>query len=295
MTEETAVIAIDVGGTKILAGLVGRDGKIHSVSRRPTVGQSLLDDICELSNDVFERARPLGLRVEGIGVATKGFVDPDRRMLVRSMSMGVEGLRIGDEVEARTGLPVFVNNDVHACTKGEMLFGVGRRHRNFLVYNAGTGVSSGIVSDGRLHVGAGGVAGEVGHMAIAAGNGGKCKCGRNGCLEDLVIRARDGEAIALADDSRLDPLPLPYKLLAIGLANLVNVFNPSAVALVGGMFLNNLEVAERFGPVVRRLCLVSAADSLAEIGVTANGYEAGLIGAGTLPFLAGAGRDTVPG
>jgi glucokinase len=288
-----ASIGIDIGGTKMLVGLIRADGRVLDRERAETRPTFLVEDMTRAVAAMLERASAAGLRVRGIGVAVKGFVDPEAGILVRSMSLDLEDLPVASLLATSFGLPVRVENDVHACTLGELRFGLGRTHRSFIVLNAGTGISAGFVVGGRLHVGAGGSAGEIGHMVVAADEARRCVCGRTGCLEDLILRCRAGETITMAPDERYGALTTEYRLLAIGLTNLVNAFNPSAVALAGGMLLQNPKAAEDLAAAVRRLCLRSAASVLGPIAPAFGGYEAGLVGAGSLPFLDASERATL--
>lgn len=285
MTMQNVAIGVDVGGTKILCGLVSEDGKVLRSEQRPTRPESLLEDICTAAEGAREQARALGREVLGAGVAIKGFIDPQAGVLIRSMSLGVHDLPIARKLSQRLSLPVRIENDVHAATVGEMRHGLGSRHNTMIVFNAGTGISAGLVADGKLLRGGSGMAGEIGHMVVDAGFPHACKCGRYGCLEDLILRHRRGEPIELAEGTHQDGLTPDYVLLALGIANLVNTLNPTAIALVGGMFLKNTAVIPAFAVAVRSSCLASAGSALGDIRPAAGGYEAGLLGAGTLPFL----------
>lgn len=290
MTQSVASIGIDVGGTKLLAGLVDADGQVLQVRRNDTRPGHLLDDMVDGAAWAAKQARDRDIAIVGIGVGLKGFVDAKAGRLVRSISLGLRDVPIADTLAKRFRLPCWLENDVHASALGELEFGLGRAHKDFIVFNAGTGISAGLIIDGRLHVGAGGMAGEIGHMAVLAGSGLRCACGRVGCLEDLIHRSRRGEAISLPSDARYGDMDVSYRLLAIGLANLVNAFNPSAIACVGGMLLNDTPAIAELAEVVRKLCLQSASDSLRQVVPAFGGYQAGLIGAGALPFLKSASR-----
>lgn len=282
MRERETAIGIDIGGTKVLGGLVEADGRIFERIEIPTRADRLLGDVVDLARSVASKASERGVGPNGVGVAAKGFVDSGSGRLVRSMSLGISDVPIVEAIQEALALPVCIANDVHACASGEIRYGLGREHDNLIVFNGGTGISAGFVSGGRLHQGAGGMAGEIGHMVVDGRETRRCACGRTGCLEDLVTRSRAGEPISVAEDARFGSLPPEYKLLAIGLANLVNGFNPSAVALVGGMFLKNPAVIGEFADAVQAMCLASAASSLQAIQPAAGGYDAVLLGAGTL-------------
>lgn len=285
MNEGLSSIGIDVGGTKLLCGIVKADGRILTVRQVETRASHLLLDMEALVADAQAEARGLGLTVSGIGIGMKGAIDPRAGKLVRSITLGLADLAITDVLRDRSGLSTWIENDVHAATLGELKFGLGREHRDFIMFNAGTGIAVGYVLDGRLHVGASGTAGEIGHMVVCGDLDLRCTCGRSGCLEDLIHRSRRGEPIAIASHEALKDVPIAYQLLALALTNLINAFNPSAVACMGGMLMNNAPMIDMLDQAVRRMALYPAAEALAPIVPAYGGYQAGLLGAASLPFL----------
>lgn len=279
----SSVVGIDIGGTKMLGGLLTASGAALATETRPTLSGSYLADVERLAGAMVTEAERRGLSLAGIGVGTTGMVDHAAGVLRRSMGLGVRDLPIRAVLEATYGLPAFVDNDIHAAALGELMFGVGRRYRDFLLVNAGTGLAVGMVLGGRLHRGVTNVAGEVGHTSVVA-DGDTCGCGLPGCVEGMVVRARAGETVRPVALARF-PVPAPdvaYAYLALATINLVNFLNPAAVVLAGGMFTRNPEGAAWVAEAVRRCALESAAEGLVHVGVSEAGPEAGLVGAAAL-------------
>jgi len=179
-----------------------------------------------------------------------------------------------------------VDNDLHAAALGELRFGVGRRVRDFIVFNAGTGIAAGLVLNGRLIRGASNAAGEIGHTSVEQ-HGPTCACGLPGCLEDSILRLRRGEEVPEVRLPQVPPPPAPaYAYVALGIIQMVNMLNPAAVVLTGGMFTGRPGAAEWVRDAVRALVLPIAATGLREIDLSAAGPRAGLIGAATLVWEA---------
>lgn len=283
--DERCSIGVDVGGTKILCGIIDADGRVVSTSQTETRPLHLLADIEAMVETVRTEALDRGRALNGIGIGMKGAVDAHTGRLVRSITLGLADIAVTEPLQQRFGLHVWMENDVHAGTLGELAFGIGKTHRDFIMFNAGTGIAAGFVLDRRLHVGASGKAGEIGHMVVAGNMEARCTCGRSGCLEDLIHRSRRGEPVAIAAHDALEGLPVAYQLLALALANLVNTFNPSAVVCMGGMLMNNTPMIAKLDQAVRSLALLPAVKALSPIVPAFGGYQAGLVGAGSLPFI----------
>ena len=271
---------IDVGGTKILGGLVSSDGKVVFEHRMPTRREHLLEDIVDVGRAIVAEA---GHEARAIGIGTTGYVDRENGVLRQSMNMGIGGLPLAKSLTEATGLPVFVENDVHAATVGEIHFGAGRRYEDFILYNAGTGLATGMVFAGRLHRGASNYAGENGHMSIDQSHTTICRCGCSGCVESLLLAARKGIDTVPAYLPRIEaPENKEYGYLALNLVQLINLLNPPAVVLAGGMFNGNPAATEWVKRAVRAHALPNALLGLREIELSRNAHFTGLIGAAAL-------------
>ncbi|WP_250291979.1 ROK family glucokinase [Frankia sp. CiP1_Cm_nod1] len=191
------VIGVDVGGTKVAAGVVDGSGTVLSSLRRPTPSQqpaAVADLIGEVVDELRAAVAPRPVQAVGIGAA--GLIDRDRSRVLFAPNLAWRDEPLRDEVSARTGLPVVVENDANAMAWGEYRFGAGRGEPDLVCVTVGTGVGGGIVLDGRLYRGRFGLGGEIGHMQLVAG-GRLCGCGNRGCLEAygsgnaLVAKARE--------------------------------------------------------------------------------------------------------
>lgn len=257
-------VGIDIGGTKLAAGVVAADGSILDRVRyaTPTDGDEIVEIVVAVARDFAERhhltSPPVGLGVAALVTADGGV------SFAPNLPWTNFGLR--DTLRARLEGPITVDNDANAAAWGEYRRGAGRGARGSMVMlTVGTGVGGGLVLDGQLLRGAGGMAGELGHIAILEG-GPLCACGQRGCLESLAsgtaIARMGREAVdrgTLAPDSplaALEPEAITGKAvtvaahagdagavgilasagrwLGIGIASLIAAFDPEIVVLGGG-------------------------------------------------------------
>jgi glucokinase len=259
-------VGIDIGGTKMLAGVVDGAGGVVEQQRRDTIGHDVAaveDTIVDLVTHFRER-----YEVAAVGIGAAGFVDASRSTVTFSPHLAWRDEPLRARVGERIRLPVVVDNDANAAAQGESRFGAGRGQRFVLCVNLGTGIGGALVLDGRVFRGANGMAGEFGHMQVVD-HGHRCPCGNRGCWEqyasgnalerearELVV-ARSPMAHRLSLMSGGDPAqlhgpmvteaardgdPLAIELIAdmgrwlgIGLANLVAAFDPSCVIIGGGV------------------------------------------------------------
>ena len=187
-------VGVDVGGTKVAAGLVDEAGTILRRTRRPTPSASPDDVEDVIAECVQELAE--GVEVEAVGIGAAGFVTADRATVLLAPNLSWRDEPLRDDVAKRTGLPVVVENDANAAAWGEYRFGAGRGEEHLVLVTVGTGIGGGIVLDGALHRGRHGIGGEIGHMQMVR-DGRRCGCGLRGCWEQyssgraLLHEARD--------------------------------------------------------------------------------------------------------
>lgn len=199
-------IGVDIGGTKIAAGVVDEEGRILAATARTTPATD--PELIEAA--VAEAIAELRVlhEVVGVGIGAAGFVDADRRHVVFAANLAWRDHPLADEVEALVGLPVVVENDANAAGWAEFRFGAGREQDDMLMFTVGTGLGGAVVLDGHLLRGAGGFAGEVAHMT-AVPDGQWCGCGRRGCLEQYTsgtALVRTARKRAAAGHGELGPL-----------------------------------------------------------------------------------------
>jgi len=200
-------LGIDIGGTKIAAGVVDHEGRLLATARRATAG---LDNggILAACADLVEE---LGARytIEGIGLGAAGFVDATRSRVIFAPNVPWRDEALREHLQQATGLPVVVENDANAAAWGEMRFGAAQGADDAIVITVGTGIGGGIIVNGQLIRGAGSMAGEIGHMNVKE-NGRRCGCGQFGCWKRYGSgRALVHEARGLAeyDSTRASPPP----------------------------------------------------------------------------------------
>jgi glucokinase len=263
-----AVIGIDLGATKT-AGLLFEGERIEQKHRLPTDAsspQGIEAGLMEICSRLIEEAAGKGLEVEALGLGIAGFIDFPRGVVTDAPNHPLHNYPVRDILQERFQVPVFVDNDGNLSALAESRMGAGKGANHLVHLTMGTGIGGGIILDGRVYRGALGAAAELGHMIIME-NGPLCNCGARGCLESLVSGvaiyrrverlAMAGEKSPLTDEFLADPacfaaddvcrhandgnkpardiLAEAGSHLGVGIASLVNIFNPEVVTLSGGL------------------------------------------------------------
>ena len=260
---EPVVIGADVGATKILVGAVTRSGEVVASRRSEVNGATRETTIHSIKTAINEFLHEWkGLRSLGIGVGLVGQTNPSTGIWLEAMNLPItEPVALGEELSSQHGIPVALDNDVHAATLAEMRWGIGKDSHDFIYLNVGTGIASGLVFNGQLLRGTQNYAGELGHMVVQP-DGPLCPCGRRGCVERIAsgggMLARVHELQVDFPDSILhaqaealmahsifaaadvgDPLAVKItsdaiQALSLALTNLVNLLNPEWIVYGGG-------------------------------------------------------------
>ena len=262
------VLALDVGGTKLAAGIVRGDGSVRSRLVEPADRDQGPDDMIRRHLDLGRRAAEgagVGASdIRAVGIACGGPLDPERGVILGPLHLpGWVDVPLVAIVEAAFGVPAAVDNDATAGAVAEWRFGAGRDRgvRSLVYLTISTGIGGGLVLDGRPYRGAAGNAGELGHLTIDI-DGDPCVCGRRGCLEAYAsgtnIARRAREALAAGEPSSLrglatvtardvaaaaaagDPLAGRVwddttRMLGSAVATILDVLNPELVVLGGGV------------------------------------------------------------
>ena len=190
-------IGVDVGGTKVAAGVVDEDGSVLVSTRRPTPSSSPEHVEETIAAVVTELRREHD--VDAIGIGAAGFIDAERSTVLFAPNLAWRNEPLRDAVSKLVDLPVVVENDANAAAWAEHRFGAGRGEPDLVCVTVGTGIGGGIVLDGRLHRGRHGIGAELGHMQVVP-NGRRCGCGQRGCWEQYCSgRALLHEAREIAD------------------------------------------------------------------------------------------------
>jgi glucokinase len=308
------VIGVDVGGTKLLAGVVDEEGVVARRTVRPTQTASEEQLLAELAEAIAEF---MDEGIEAIGVGIPSMIDQRAGRVVASVNIPLADVALREHLESRFNLPAAIENDANAAALAEHRFGAGRGTRHMVMLTLGTGVGGGLILDGRLYRGALGAAGELGHLTLQI-DGPPCfgACPGRGHLEALasgtatdrlaselaaanpagdlgraVAEGKDMDARLAVDLAGAGPgdartlLEQVGTRLGEGIASLVNVFNPEVVVLGGGFARAGELLFEPARRVVAERALAPARE-IVRIVPALLGPEAGLIGAGLVGFEA---------
>ncbi|MCW2713942.1 MAG: glucokinase, family [Frankiales bacterium] len=308
-------IGVDVGGTKVAAGLVDEDGSIVARTRRPTPSASPADVEDVIAACVAELCDGAESPVAAVGIGAAGFISGDRSTVLVAPNLSWRDEPLRAAVSARVDMPVVVENDANAAAWGEYRFGAGRGERHLCVITVGTGIGGGLVLDGELFRGRYGIGAEFGHMRVSD-SGRRCGCGQHGCWEQycsgraLLHEAREiadvqrgygkrllelgggrpegieavevTQAAREGDPAALDCFEEIGTWLGQGLADLAAVLDPGAFVVGGGVAdAGDLLLAPAREAFDARLT-GSGSRPHAEIRLAVLGNEAGLIGAADL-------------
>ena len=294
-------IGVDLGGTKILAGVVARDGTVVRHHERPTPLDSQENVLVELEAAVVEL---LDESVEAVGFGTPSPIDQERGVVVRCVNVPLENAPLRDRMHERFGLPVGLDNDANAAAIGEWHAGAGRGEQDVVMVTLGTGVGGGVISGGKAFRGRNGAGAELGHVVIVH-DGRPCQgaCTGHGHLEAYVSGSAATEAaresfgpsadahrlVRLANEGDGQAKELLREIagyLGSGIGSFVNIFGPQVVILGGGFGVAAYEYL--LGPaeeVVRREAL-EPMRSTVRLAKAELGTAAGFIGAAVVGFEA---------
>ena len=315
----SVTVGIDLGGTKVAIALVDANGNVVAASRNTTgITAAPQATVAVIAASVKEiRSSVAGMQVIGAGVGAAGQIDPATGTVRTSPNLpDWNNIPLQAELEKALDLPVVIANDVQAAAWGEWRYGAGQGVTDMVCLFVGTGVGGGVIAAGSLLTGCGGSAGELGHTVIER-NGPECRCGNRGHLEAMAggwaIARRASEAVAADPEAGATLLalaegngdqltaahvsqaahqgdPLAQRLvtetgdaLSVGIASLVNAFNPCLVVLGGGVVEGLPELVEIAQENVPRYALAVAAEPL-RITKAALGEHAGVIGAAALAW-----------
>jgi glucokinase len=241
------IIGIDLGGTKIAAALADDHGKIITDVNIPTEAakgqRAVIDNVIKAVAMLMSSSKK---KVTRLGIGVPGPILYKSGIVIEPPNLpGWKQVNLKKILEKRFRVPVQLDNDANCAALAEAKFGAGKKARDFLYVTVSTGIGGGIIIDRQLYRGAIGAAGEFGHMIIDP-KGPLCGCGNYGCFEALAsgtaIKKRAGmDAIAVelaarqGDEKALQVIRETAHYLAIGFANLVNVFNPEMIVVGGGV------------------------------------------------------------
>jgi glucokinase len=311
-------VGIDIGGSKVLAGVVDETGTVLERVLRPTPGTS----VRAVEDTVVDAVTELGSRhdVAAVGIGAAGFVDPSRSVVLFSPHLAWRDEPLRDAVMSRLRLPVVVDNDANTAALAETRFGAARGHRQVLCVTLGTGIGGALVLDGKVYRGSNGMAGEFGHMQVVP-RGRRCECGNRGCWEQyasgnaLVREAREmiqaGSPVAqglrdlvggdvdaltgpMVSQAASDGDPTAVELITevgtwfgTGLASVTAALDPSCIVIGGGVSQAGDLLLEPTRRAFARSLVGRGFRTEPAIVLAALGPDAGFIGAADMARTAG--------
>ncbi len=265
------VVGVDLGGTKILAGVFDHSMDCVGTAKLSTKSERGVDKVVEriarCAQDAIDEADLTLKQVAGVGVGAPGSVDFDSGTVIFAPNLeGWKEIPLKKELEKILGVPVFIENDCNVCALGVYVAELKSKPKSMVGVFIGTGIGGGLIIDGKLYSGYGHTAGEVGHMVLEV-SGPKCGCGNKGCLEALASRTaifqqikagiKDGQKTLLTEmlgddlsDLRSGDLRKAIRrgdkfvdrviegaaeYIGIATANLINILNPEVFVLGGGV------------------------------------------------------------
>ena len=311
---ELPVLAIDLGGTKIFAAIISNTGQVLAKKRYPTLAdegpQSVIGRVFSAIDHLLSQRNINPSQLASISIAAAGAIDVKKGLITSSPHLpNWHDVPLRNIVKEKYKVNAFLINDASAAALGEHHFGAGQGVDNLILLAVGTGIGGGIIINSRLYSGTNGSAGEVGHTTIDV-NGPRCSCGNTGCLEALVSgtavtkeainRINQGEKSSLAEivkgktenitaekisnaaqdgDSLASEIILKAATyLGLGLANLVNIFNPEMIIIGGGIAKIGDPLLNPARQIVRERAFQLSAQA-AQIVPAQLGDDAGVLGA----------------
>lgn len=310
------VLGVDIGGTKVLAGVVDDSGRVVRTAGRTTPGRRvevrLVEDAVVAA--VLEAAD--GRPIEAVGVAAAGFVDALQSSVLFAPHLPWRGEEVRTRLADRWQARVVLDNDANAAAWAEWTFGAARGAQTALIVTLGTGIGGSLVLDGRIHRGRNGMAGEFGHMQVVPG-GFACECGRSGCWEQYssgnalvrhvrdrinretsVLEERSGgdpraitgpmvtEAAREGDRLALDAFASIGEWLGVGLANLVAALDPDRIVIGGGVVDAGELLLEPARVTLARSLVGAEHRSVPDLVAAELGPSAGMVGAAAMAAVA---------
>ncbi len=310
----TLTIGIDIGGTKVLGGVVDENGKILATQRVPTPkegGAALTKTIADVANHLLKDHD-----VVALGVSAAGLISSDRETILATGNIsGWNGVNLKEELNKFVDLPIFIENDANSAAWGESRYGAGVGEDHMLILTIGTGVGGGAIIDGKLLRGAHGISAEFGHIRVVP-EGQLCSCGARGCLEQYAsgnaLMRHVREAISASPDAAYnllargdgtiegltghqitqaagdgDPIALAgfnttAQWLGAGIASLSALFDPACVVIGGGVIEAGEILLAPTRAALERLIPFSGRRPIPKVVAATLGNDAGLVGAADL-------------
>ncbi|NAS17580.1 ROK family protein [Clostridium butyricum] len=308
-------IGVDLGGTNIVVGLVDEEGKMIKSISRPTVKERgvepIFDDIFDMCNELITEFDLNKTNLNGIGIGIPGTIDDKNGVIVYSNNIRIDNFNVREYAKGKIDFEIRMANDADCAALGEVVAGSAKGCSDAIVVTLGTGVGGGIIIDGKIFAGFYPGGAEVGHQIIEV-NGRQCSCGNKGCFEAyssataLILAAKNKaeenkdsllyklvegdmekmnakvpfDADQAGDKAGHEVIEEYLDYLAVGVANLINIFKPEAILLGGGICKQGENLTTPLKARIKDLAY--AGDLRTEIKIASLGNDAGLIGAAML-------------
>jgi len=301
VNKRQAVYACDIGGSKLLCGLVSESGEILDTERCSLTAEITTEKLEEYLIGFHQRlaARNPEWEILRCGINIPGLADPANGMWVYACFSGIRDYPIARRMEEALGLPVSIENDINACAWAEKLYGACKDCSDYLWVTVSNGVGGGLVLNGKIYAGAFGGAGEFGHIVVEP-EGLPCPCGHKGCMEasaagpaisrryqaltgkicsaaEIAVLARNGEEQAVSVYRKTG------EYIGRGLAKAASLLNLEQYILGGGV-MQSFDLMEAEIRRVFEAEAFAAPNKNAMIRTTALRYEAGLLGAAAIAW-----------
>ena len=263
-------LGVDIGGTNIAVGIVNDEGNILAAGSRPTKPERryelIAKDIAEISIELIKRSNLNIKDIKSMGIGVPGVADSQRGVVIRAVNLFWTKVPLAKEIKKYIDLPIYMDNDANVAALAEGVFGAGRGSKSSVTITLGTGVGSGFILEGKIYNGAHHFAPEIGHIVIGD-NGIRCNCGKIGCLEtyasataliregkkaaernpsSLILKFAKGkkeditaknviDAAKQFDEDAMQIMNEYIKYLAVGIVNVINLFDPEVIIIGGGI------------------------------------------------------------
>ena len=311
-------IGIDLGGTNISAGVVNEEFKIISKAKTrtncPREAKLIADDMAKVALEAVSKAGISIDEVEWIGVGSPGIANSDTGVIEYSNNLGFMNTPLVEMIQQTIYKPIYIENDANAAAYGEFLAGAAKGSNNAVCITLGTGVGGGIIVNKKIYSGFNHAGAELGHTVIEV-DGAQCSCGRKGCFEayssatglirmtkeamekdksskmwEMAQAEEEGrvtgrlafDAMRAGDKSAKEVVDKYIKYLAVGLTNMINIFQPEIVCIGGGVCNEGDALLLPVKELVAKEVYTRNSPRNSEIVIAKLGNDAGIIGAAFL-------------
>jgi len=311
------IIGVDMGGTNIRTGLFTCEGRLQNKSIKIHYGsfppQKTIDLVVLEVNNILKKEDLDLFNISAMGVGFPGHVNFKRGIALTTSNLPQwDDIPLRDILEDRLKIPVYLDNDANLAALAEHLFGAGKGAKNMIYLTVSSGIGAGVIINGKIYRGNRGTAGEIGHTTLDI-NGPVCTCGKRGCLMAMASGIgianiakgviREGKKTLIKDLAQNDINKITAKVIAeaafrgdefaenlieqaarslgIGLANLVEIFDPEMIIVGGGLS----KIKEKFLELVEAVAIQRVPEQLRDsVNIVSSplGSDAGLIGAASL-------------